>query len=101
VYPHPRYFRSTISQSNLHCQCSPTLNKNISIAEITTTTVPVVPLKCGIYQDMYIQTWHPIDQAFPPIRDCLGTSTNFELVRNEYVRYTLHTNGSAIDEVCD
>jgi hypothetical protein len=62
-------------------------------------TVPIAPFQCGVYQDIYIQTWHPIGQAFPPSRSCLGKAATFELVKNDYLRYTLHSNGSVIDEV--
>jgi len=69
------------------------------LTETTPETVPLASYKCGVYQDLYIQTWHPTHQASPPVRSCLGTSSNFDLVRNKYVRFTLRTSGSAIDEV--
>jgi len=74
---------------------------NFLFTGTTTTAVPLASYKCAIYQDMYVQTWHIANQASPPTRSCLGTSGNFELVRNKYVRFTLRTTGSVIDEVCD
>ncbi|CAF1422375.1 unnamed protein product, partial [Rotaria sp. Silwood1] len=65
----------------------------------TTTFVPFGSYKCAVYPDLYIQPWHPTNLVAPPIRNCLGTSGNFELVRNKYVRYTIHTSGSAIDDL--
>ncbi|CAF4477179.1 unnamed protein product [Rotaria magnacalcarata] len=48
---------------------------------------------------MYIQTWHPTHQASPPVRTCSGTSGNFEIVKNKFVRFTIQTSGSTIDEL--
>ncbi|UJR07945.1 hypothetical protein I4U23_012224 [Adineta vaga] len=72
----------------------------VTTTEATTTApVPLASYKCAIYQDMYVQTWHPTNQASPPTRSCLGTTGNFELVRNKYVRFTFRTNGSVIEEL--
>lgn len=48
---------------------------------------------------MYIQTWHLVNEAFASARSCSGELSTFEIVTNNYIRYTLRTNGSAIDEV--
>ncbi|CAF3054444.1 unnamed protein product, partial [Rotaria sp. Silwood2] len=68
--------------------------------EATTTTSIFFHLwKCAVYQDMYIQTWHPTRQASPPVQSCLATPGNFELVKNKYVRFTIRSAGSVIDEL--
>ncbi|CAF5069162.1 unnamed protein product, partial [Rotaria sp. Silwood1] len=79
---------------------SNTVTTGITTTQATTTTpVPLGSYKCAVYPDLYIQPWHPKNEASPPIRNCLGSSGNFELVRNKYVRYTIHTSGSAIDDL--
>ncbi|CAF4051319.1 unnamed protein product [Adineta steineri] len=65
----------------------------------TTTTPPLASFKCAIYENMYIQTWHHTNEASPPIKNCAGSSGNFEIVKNKFVRYTLRTSGSRIDEL--
>ncbi|CAF3003847.1 unnamed protein product [Rotaria sp. Silwood2] len=74
---------------------SNTVTQGITTAQATTTTsVPLASFKCAVYPDLYIQPWHPTNQASPPIRSCLGTSGNFELVKNKYVRVTGRTSSS-------
>ncbi|CAF0936865.1 unnamed protein product [Adineta steineri] len=65
----------------------------------TTTTPPLASFKCAIYENMYIQTWHHTNEASPPIKNCAGSSGNFEIVKNKFVKYTLRTSGSIIDEL--
>ncbi|CAF1459026.1 unnamed protein product [Adineta steineri] len=65
----------------------------------TTTATSVASFKCAIYENMYIQTWHHTNEASPPIKNCAGSSGNFEIVKNKFVRYTLRTTGSSIDEL--
>ncbi|UJR16785.1 hypothetical protein I4U23_003684 [Adineta vaga] len=45
---------------------------------MTTTVIPLASFKCSIYQDIYVQTWHPTNQATPPTRSCSGQSANFD-----------------------
>ncbi|CAF4903548.1 unnamed protein product [Rotaria sp. Silwood1] len=76
------------------------MRMKITSAKATTTTpVPLNSYKCAVYSDLYVQPWHPTNQASPPVRSCLGSSGNFELVKNKYVRYTIHTSGSVIDDM--
>ncbi|CAF1114474.1 unnamed protein product [Adineta steineri] len=68
-------------------------------AQTTTTPPPLASFKCAIYENMYINTWHQTNQASPPIKNCAGSSGNFEIVKNKFVKYTLRTSGSSIDEL--
>jgi len=78
----------------------PTSTKTTTTIEaVTTTSPPRAGFKCSVYQNMYIQTWHPTNEAIPPSRTCSSTTPSFELVKNKYVRYTLTTAGSAISEL--
>ncbi|CAF0936850.1 unnamed protein product [Adineta steineri] len=68
-------------------------------AQTTTTPPPLASFKCAIYENMYINTWHYTNEATPPIKNCASSSGNFEIVKNKFVRYTLRTSGSSIDEL--
>lgn len=68
---------------------------------VTTTSPPRAGFKCSVYQNWFIQTWHPTNEAMPPSRTCSNNAASYELMRNKYVRYTLSRVGSAVSEVCD
>ncbi|CAF4119499.1 unnamed protein product [Adineta steineri] len=77
-----------------------TITTSTSTIDAQTTTTPsLASFKCAIYENMYIQTWHHTNEASPPIKNCAGSSGNFEIVKNKFVRYTLRTSGSRIDEL--
>ncbi|CAF3889229.1 unnamed protein product [Adineta steineri] len=77
----------------------PSTTTTTTIDVQSTTTPPLASFKCAIYENMYIQTWHDTNQASPPIKNCAGSSGNFEIVKNKFVKYTLRTSGSSIDEL--
>ncbi|CAF4970904.1 unnamed protein product, partial [Rotaria sp. Silwood1] len=85
----------TNSQAQAICETKSYSTK----AEINTKPAPLSSYKCAVYPDLYVQPWHPTGQASPPIRSCLGTSGNFELVKNKYVRFTIHMSAAVIDEL--
>jgi hypothetical protein len=65
----------------------------------TTAMSPLGSYKCVVFENMYVQTWHPADQVDAPSRACMGSTKNYELVRNPFVRFTLTLRGSVIDEL--
>ncbi|CAF3884340.1 unnamed protein product [Rotaria sp. Silwood1] len=90
---------TTIQTTPVATTSSSTLTTTTTSLATTTTPVPLGSYKCAVYPDLYVQPWHPTNQASPPVRNCLGSSGNFELVRNKYVRYTIRTSGSVVDDV--
>ncbi|CAF1114455.1 unnamed protein product [Adineta steineri] len=87
----------TTTPSPLSSELSSTTTTTIDAQ--TTTTLPLASFKCAIYENMYINTWHHTNEASPPIKNCAASSGNFEIVKNKFVKYTLRTSGSSIDEL--